>query len=164
MLPHVDDDVASCNQSVSVWRKKIRAMLTRHTVIAIHSALTTLTCFMVQNQGMPQPKVKIQAMSRANQNIDVTVAAEDLKAGQTVLQVPEHLIITLAGVFEDEVMLMQIGFACSLVNVCFFVVVLCLLCFACFVYCAVLAVPAVLCSLSHHPDPKCQTYTSNIIT
>lgn len=56
----------------------------------------------LQNQGMPQPKVKIQAMSRANQNIDVTVAAEDLQAGQTVLQVPEHLIITLAGVFEDE--------------------------------------------------------------
>lgn len=65
----------------------------------------------VQNQGMPQPKVKIQAMSRANQNIDVTVAAEDLQAGQTVLQVPEHLIITLAGVFEDEVSTAHLTFA-----------------------------------------------------
>lgn len=52
---------------------------------------------------MPQPKVEIQAMYRANQNIDVTVAAEDIRAGDTVLQVPEHLIITLKGVFEDEV-------------------------------------------------------------
>lgn len=42
-------------------------------------------------------------MYRANQNIDVTVAAEDIRAGDTVLQVPEHLIITLKGVFEDEV-------------------------------------------------------------
>lgn len=52
---------------------------------------------------MPQPKVEIQAMYRANQNIDVTVAAEDLHAGDTVLRIPEHLIITLKGVFEDEV-------------------------------------------------------------
>ena len=59
---------------------------------------------------MPQPKVKIQAMSRANQNIDVTVASEDLKAGETVLQVPEHLIITLAGVFEDEVCMLLLCF------------------------------------------------------
>lgn len=54
---------------------------------------------------MPEPKVEIQAMYRANQNIDVTVAAEDLHAGDTVLRVPEHLIITLKGVFEDEVQL-----------------------------------------------------------
>ena len=52
---------------------------------------------------MPEPKVEIQAMYRANQNIDVTVAAEDLRAGDTVLRIPEHLIITLKGVFEDEV-------------------------------------------------------------
>lgn len=57
----------------------------------------------MQNQGMPKPKVEVQAMYRANQNIDVTVAAEDIHAGDTVLQVPEHLIITLKGVFEDEV-------------------------------------------------------------
>ena len=57
----------------------------------------------LQSQGMPEPKVEIQAMYRANQNIDVTVAAEDLRAGDTVLRIPEHLIITLKGVFEDEV-------------------------------------------------------------
>ena len=57
----------------------------------------------MQSQGMPKPKVEIQAMYRANQNIDVTVAAEDIRAGDTVLQIPEHLIITLKGVFEDEV-------------------------------------------------------------
>ena len=34
---------------------------------------------------MPKPKVEIQAMYRANQNIDVTVAAEDLHIGATVL-------------------------------------------------------------------------------
>lgn len=54
---------------------------------------------------MPQPKVQIKAMYRANQNIDVTVAAQDLHAGDTVLRIPEHLIITLKGVFEDEVRL-----------------------------------------------------------
>ena len=54
---------------------------------------------------MPEPKVEIQAMYRANQNIDVTVAAEDLQSGDTVLRIPEHLIITLKGVFEDEVRL-----------------------------------------------------------
>lgn len=54
---------------------------------------------------MPQPKVQIKATYRANQNIDVTVAAQDLHAGDTVLRVPEHLIITLKGVFEDEVRL-----------------------------------------------------------
>ena len=52
---------------------------------------------------MPEPSVKIRAMYRANQNIDVTVAAKDIRAGETVLQKPEHLIITLKGVFEDEV-------------------------------------------------------------
>ena len=52
---------------------------------------------------MPEPKVKIKAMYRANQNIDITVAAQDLRAGDTVLRIPEHLIITLKGVFEDEV-------------------------------------------------------------
>ena len=52
---------------------------------------------------MPEPKVRIQAMYRANQNIDVTVAAQDLHAGDAVLRIPEHLIITLKGVFEDEV-------------------------------------------------------------
>ena len=52
---------------------------------------------------MPKPKVEIQAMYRANQNIDVTVASEDVRAGDTVLRIPEHLIITLKGVFEDEV-------------------------------------------------------------
>jgi len=57
----------------------------------------------LQSQGMPEPKVKIKAMYRANQNIDITVAAQDLHAGDTVLRIPEHLIITLKGVFEDEV-------------------------------------------------------------
>ena len=52
---------------------------------------------------MPEPQVKIKAMYRANQNIDITVAAQDLHAGDTVLRIPEHLIITLKGVFEDEV-------------------------------------------------------------
>ena len=57
----------------------------------------------LQSQGMPEPKVKIKAMYRANQNIDITVAAQELHAGDTVLRIPEHLIITLKGVFEDEV-------------------------------------------------------------
>lgn len=56
----------------------------------------------LQSQGMPEPKVKIQAVYRANQSIDVTVAAQDLHAGDAVLRIPEHLIITLKGVFEDE--------------------------------------------------------------
>ena len=75
----------------------------------VHTSSVSLC---VQSQGMPQPKVKIQAMSRANQSIDVTVASEDVTAGQTVLQVPEHLIITLAGVFEDEVSTTQSDIAC----------------------------------------------------
>lgn len=58
----------------------------------------------LQSQGMPEPQVKIKAMYRANQNIDITVAAQDLHAGDTVLRIPEHLIITLKGVFEDEAM------------------------------------------------------------
>jgi len=67
------------------------------------STVHFLSSSFLQSQGMPEPKVKIKAMYRANQNIDITVAAQDLCAGDTVLRIPEHLIITLKGVFEDEV-------------------------------------------------------------
>ena len=82
----------------------IKQITTLSKAPLVQSQCKTRLCGgVLQSQGMPQPKVRIQSMSRANQSIDVTVAAEDLKAGQTVLQVPEHLIITLKGVFEDEV-------------------------------------------------------------
>ena len=90
------------------FKKRIAAMM--HTKGSFMQTPSTYRkgepsgmCPCLQSQGMPEPKVEIQAMYRANQNIDVTVAAEDLRAGDTVLRIPEHLIITLKGVFEDEV-------------------------------------------------------------
>ena len=35
--------------------------------------------------------------------LDVTVAAHDLAEGDVALRIPEHLVITLSRVFEDEV-------------------------------------------------------------
>ena len=35
--------------------------------------------------------------------IDVSVAEHDLAAGELALRIPEHLVITLSRVFEDEV-------------------------------------------------------------
>lgn len=46
--------------------------------------------------------------------LDVTVAAHDLAEGDVALRIPEHLVITLSRVFEDEVPLMPV----KLVNTC----------------------------------------------
>ena len=35
--------------------------------------------------------------------LDVTVAAHDLAEGDIALRIPEHMVITLSRVFEDEV-------------------------------------------------------------
>eukprot|EP00891_Asterochloris_glomerata_P000308 jgi/Astpho2/308/fgenesh1_pg.00010_%23_65_t len=57
---------------------------------------------LLQSAGMPEQKVTVQSTERAGQQIDLTVAAQDVQEGEMLLRMPEHLIITLEGVFEDE--------------------------------------------------------------
>ncbi|DBA98606.1 TPA: hypothetical protein ACH3X1_014399 [Trebouxia sp. C0004] len=95
------------SSSPNMQQHNVYFLLCRSTVcLSMHCGSTghLLSSSSLQSQGMPEPKVKIKAMYRANQNIDITVASQDLRAGDTVLRIPEHLIITLKGVFEDEAM------------------------------------------------------------
>ena len=54
--------------------------------------------------GAPEQKVTAQKIQfRANgHEVDLTVAAEPLAEGDIALRIPEHLIVTLDRVFEDE--------------------------------------------------------------
>ncbi|CAL5228874.1 g12088 [Coccomyxa viridis] len=54
------------------------------------------------NHGAPQQAVEIQEVVQEGNSLDITTAARDLKQGDLALRIPEHLIITLDRVFEDE--------------------------------------------------------------
>ncbi|CAK0782675.1 hypothetical protein CVIRNUC_005870 [Coccomyxa viridis] len=54
------------------------------------------------DHGAPQQAVEIQEVVQEGNSLDITTAARDLKQGDLVLRIPEHLIITLNRVFEDE--------------------------------------------------------------
>ncbi|EFN55628.1 hypothetical protein CHLNCDRAFT_57818 [Chlorella variabilis] len=52
--------------------------------------------------GAPQQKVKLQTVVREGTEVDITVAAEALQPGDVALRIPEHLIVTLDRVLEDN--------------------------------------------------------------
>ncbi|KAK9830198.1 hypothetical protein WJX72_010243 [[Myrmecia] bisecta] len=56
----------------------------------------------LKDHGMPEPNVMIRQVERAGQTLDVTVASRDLVAGDVAFRIPEHLVIDLGRVFEDE--------------------------------------------------------------
>lgn len=51
--------------------------------------------------GLPEQGVTIQTLEKEGQPVDIIVATKSAKPGDTVLRVPEHLIVTLDSVFED---------------------------------------------------------------
>jgi len=51
--------------------------------------------------GLPDQGVTIQTLEKEGQPVDIIVATKSAKPGDTVLRVPEHLIVTLDSVFED---------------------------------------------------------------
>lgn len=50
---------------------------------------------------MPPQKAHIQTVVRQGQQIDVTVASEELQPGDMALRIPERLVVTLDRIFED---------------------------------------------------------------
>ena len=56
----------------------------------------------LKDHGGPEQAVALSEMEVDGSMIDITVAARDVAAGETVLRIPDKLVVTLAGVFEDE--------------------------------------------------------------
>jgi len=56
---------------------------------------------MMQENGAPEQKVTLQNFNRGGKNVDVTVAAVPLKAGDIALRIPDSLVVTLDRIFED---------------------------------------------------------------
>lgn len=54
------------------------------------------------DNGAAPDKVTLQSVNRAGVEVDVTVAASRLSPGDVALHIPEHLIVTLDRVFEDN--------------------------------------------------------------
>ncbi|PRW57651.1 3-oxoacyl-[acyl-carrier] synthase chloroplastic isoform A [Chlorella sorokiniana] len=56
----------------------------------------------LESSGAPAQKVTLQTVDREGIEVDVTVAAQPLAPGDIALAVPEHLIVTLDRVLEDN--------------------------------------------------------------
>lgn len=56
----------------------------------------------LKDSGAPEQKVKLQTVQRQGIDVDITVAAEPLASGDVALRIPEHLIVTLDRVLEDN--------------------------------------------------------------
>jgi hypothetical protein len=56
----------------------------------------------LQKNGAPEQLVELQEMEVDGCKIDVSVAARDIKAGETALRIPDRMVVTLDRVFEDE--------------------------------------------------------------
>ncbi|BDA45553.1 probable actin-histidine N-methyltransferase [Coccomyxa sp. Obi] len=56
----------------------------------------------LQDHGAPQQGVSITEVVQEGNTLDVSVAARDLQAGELALRIPDHLVITLDRVFEDD--------------------------------------------------------------
>eukprot|EP00879_Flechtneria_rotunda_P016734 GHRR01017515.1.p1 GENE.GHRR01017515.1~~GHRR01017515.1.p1 ORF type:complete len:363 (+),score=117.95 GHRR01017515.1:222-1310(+) len=58
----------------------------------------------LSDNGAPQAKLELRTLDvpAAGRPLDVTVAAQPLKAGEVALSVPEHLVVTLDRIFESE--------------------------------------------------------------
>ena len=54
------------------------------------------------DHGAPEQLVHLQETEVDGSPIDVTVAARDIAAGETVLRIPDELVVTLDRVFEDD--------------------------------------------------------------
>eukprot|EP00878_Enallax_costatus_P011624 GHUV01012133.1.p1 GENE.GHUV01012133.1~~GHUV01012133.1.p1 ORF type:complete len:193 (+),score=48.65 GHUV01012133.1:313-891(+) len=98
-------------RSIYAVRPKIASRLNRSRTIC--AAATTeqkteapglnLMKWLADN-GAPQTKVKLQTLElpAAGRPLDMTVAAQPLKAGDLAVSIPEHLVVTLDRVFESE--------------------------------------------------------------
>jgi histone-lysine N-methyltransferase SETD3 len=62
-----------------------------------------LHCAPLQDHGAPRQGVAVKEVVKEGNTIDVSVAERDLAAGELALRIPDHLVITLSRVFEDEV-------------------------------------------------------------
>lgn len=56
----------------------------------------------LHKNGAAEQLVELQEMEVDGCKIDVSVAARDIEAGETALRIPDHLVVTLDRVFEDE--------------------------------------------------------------
>lgn len=56
----------------------------------------------LQESGAPEQKVQLQTVVREGREVDLTVAAAPLQPGDIALRIPEHLIVTLDRVLEDN--------------------------------------------------------------
>ena len=53
--------------------------------------------YVLQANGVQQDAVTTHPVDHGGYVIDSTVAARDIKEGETVLRVPDHLVVTLRG-------------------------------------------------------------------
>jgi hypothetical protein len=56
----------------------------------------------VKFHGGKEQAVELNEIEVDGSPIDVTVASRDIKDGETVLRIPDHLVVTLDRVFENE--------------------------------------------------------------
>jgi len=56
----------------------------------------------LRDQGAPEQALELAVVEIDGRGIDRSVAAADVPAGDLVLRIPEHLVVTLGRVFEDE--------------------------------------------------------------
>ncbi|CAG9460769.1 unnamed protein product [Pedinophyceae sp. YPF-701] len=56
----------------------------------------------LKEQGLAAQGVELRTKQSDGREIDVTVASRELKAGDTLLEVPMRMVITLDRIFEDE--------------------------------------------------------------
>jgi hypothetical protein len=54
------------------------------------------------DQGAPEQAVCLETTEVDGLPLDITVASRDIKEGETVLRIPDELVVTLDQVFEDE--------------------------------------------------------------
>lgn len=58
----------------------------------------------LQDSGAPEQLAKVQTVQRNGRDVDVTVAARPLQAGDVAIRIPERLVVTLDLVFQDNML------------------------------------------------------------
>ncbi|KAI3425759.1 hypothetical protein D9Q98_007734 [Chlorella vulgaris] len=56
----------------------------------------------LQDSGAPEQKIRLESVVRNGREVDIAVATEALQPGDLALRIPEHLIVTLDRVLEDN--------------------------------------------------------------
>jgi hypothetical protein len=67
----------------------------------VANSTKSLTEWLASN-GAPEQGVELRTVDIDGRDIDICVAKKDVSCGETVLRIPDRLVVTLDRVFEDE--------------------------------------------------------------